>query len=304
MRMVAVASRRGGGRPRRCAFTLIELLVVVAVIALLVSFLLPALGLARETTKAAVCGSNQRQLSIAATAYTADNQDWMNPLEDWRSGDSALVEVTFRVLLFQYVGQMPRIFDCPSERVFVYADGFSASDESRTLAAGGALTNDRESWDRLYGIIHPLERWNFGGLGIAGVHWFRKNPPDLDTRPRVMPFGRTIEAGYREGLRKFAEIRAPGKLIWFGDGASNAATATWGDDNGWWIKSQAPGYAQGEPGFNRRQQNDYGCDRHRDQANYAFADGHVAKLRAADIHCQIYDCWWSIRPDVHRPTTD
>jgi len=44
------------------AFTLIELLVVVAVIALLVTMLVPALGRARDLTQSAVCRSQLRQL--------------------------------------------------------------------------------------------------------------------------------------------------------------------------------------------------------------------------------------------------
>lgn len=54
-------------------FTLIELLVVIAIIALLLSIVLPSLRLAKEAGKRVVCMSNQRQLSLAWTLYTENN---------------------------------------------------------------------------------------------------------------------------------------------------------------------------------------------------------------------------------------
>lgn len=56
-------------------FTLIELLVVVAIIGILASLLLPSLGKAREKTKRAVCGSQQKQIGIAIYTFTADGDD-------------------------------------------------------------------------------------------------------------------------------------------------------------------------------------------------------------------------------------
>jgi prepilin-type N-terminal cleavage/methylation domain-containing protein len=53
-------------------FTLIELLVVVAIIAILMSLLLPALRLAREAAMEAKCLSQHRQLVVAATVYAHD----------------------------------------------------------------------------------------------------------------------------------------------------------------------------------------------------------------------------------------
>lgn len=55
-----------------CGFTLIELLVVVSIIALLVSLLLPALGLVRSAARTATCASGMRQIGLALTAYSIE----------------------------------------------------------------------------------------------------------------------------------------------------------------------------------------------------------------------------------------
>ncbi|MCC7191504.1 MAG: DUF1559 domain-containing protein [Phycisphaeraceae bacterium] len=60
---------------RYTGFTLVELLVVISIIALLIALLLPALGKARETTRATVCSNNLHQLGIGMHSYAADHQD-------------------------------------------------------------------------------------------------------------------------------------------------------------------------------------------------------------------------------------
>ena len=76
---------------KRSAFTLVELLVVIAVIALLVAILIPAVNAAREYARRAQCLSQQRSLAVAMIGYDKENDGlpgYLNqlgttPLRSW-----------------------------------------------------------------------------------------------------------------------------------------------------------------------------------------------------------------------------
>lgn len=69
------------------AFTLIELLVSIAIIALLMGLLLPVLGEARDSVRAAVCLSNSRQMASALLNYAGEYDESLVPMEQRRGGD-------------------------------------------------------------------------------------------------------------------------------------------------------------------------------------------------------------------------
>jgi len=63
----------------RKLFTLIELLFVIAIISILASLLLPALGKAKNKSKEIICRGNLKQIGLAAHMYIGDFNDNFPP---------------------------------------------------------------------------------------------------------------------------------------------------------------------------------------------------------------------------------
>ena len=63
--------------PMRSAFSLVELLVVVAILALLISILMPVLGRAKELTRRAVCATQLHNVAQAQGAYASESRNML-----------------------------------------------------------------------------------------------------------------------------------------------------------------------------------------------------------------------------------
>jgi prepilin-type N-terminal cleavage/methylation domain-containing protein len=103
------------------AFTLIELLVVVAIIAMLVGILLPALGRARAAGKRTKCQANLHSIGQGIRAYMDENHGYYPPMCGIKEQEQELAPTNPRLsmwpLLKNFVGNQKEVFHCPSDKI-------------------------------------------------------------------------------------------------------------------------------------------------------------------------------------------
>lgn len=105
-------------RIKNRAFTLIELLVVVAIIALLMAILLPALSNAREQAKGVACATNLRGIGLAHAIYQDENQGWCLTRVSGTSGFKYWPETLYEAGIVAST----KAFLCPSDPLSAYND--------------------------------------------------------------------------------------------------------------------------------------------------------------------------------------
>lgn len=273
-------------RPPRHAFTLVELLVVIAVVALLVSILLPALAAARRSGRAAVCLSQIRQLQTASFQYALDHND--------RFIDAALAHgglgdprSAWPVTLSTYIGDALVLRSPGDDSPF-----WPSSDPRGGSSAGLSFPAYLELW-RTNPTSAPsavaLARWTSYGLNNY-LTASKAPPPELMTRPSYSALSKVPSpASTVHFLTMTRGLSQPPSSFALAD---HVHAETWGD---------------GEPGSAPRL-----ADRQLDTAlwagrpgtptaltNYGFADGHAAPLTFAQVYSDsqrnLFD------PDAQRP---
>jgi prepilin-type N-terminal cleavage/methylation domain-containing protein/prepilin-type processing-associated H-X9-DG protein len=112
----------------RNGFTLLELLVVVAIIAILIALLLPAISRAKDKTKQTVCKNNLQQISLGIHMYL-DDQNNGSPGNTNAANYPILSWTDYRGLIKDYIGvkgaasPQDMVFACPADSFFCDMSG-------------------------------------------------------------------------------------------------------------------------------------------------------------------------------------
>jgi prepilin-type N-terminal cleavage/methylation domain-containing protein len=195
--------RTSGTPDSKAGFTLIEMLVVVAIMALLLSLMVPGIGKMQDRAATVACMNNLRQIGTALLMNAGDNQGRLpydTTLTNWNTTGHGYALVPEESTLRNYLGKMDvyvvpheykkgkRILECP---VYTFKeDGFEHK---------------------------PVASWNFKPSTIYwSIRTYRLNDWLFELDPATSP------NGWTDGKLKLSpltgQISNPGKLILAGEG--------------------------------------------------------------------------------------
>lgn len=267
-------------RPRnRRGITLIEMLVVTAIIALLVSILLPSLTRARRSAMLLKCQTVLREQGVAARLHAGDHEGYM-PIAGWlwsmtgnannnvgisdpdkrhyvyfRESNQA-VPVGINGSLAPYLGAR---VDLESRAT---AEQSLATDDVRKLFACPSQDNVTGSRSiRMNNWWSPVEYSSYGWNDAAMGRW-----PGFSSHPAKLRSSRRMGNTHL--------IAHPDKVMLYGDALPNSLTSNYCQREFWDHTSQITLY-ECSLNLNAAGLNKFDFARHSEMMNVIFFDNHV-----------------------------
>lgn len=239
---------------RAMAFTLIELLVVVAIIAILIGILLPALSRSRRAAWTAQCLSNMRNLALAQQVYSNEHKGMLI--------DYGLTHGGEQIYTLSWIRDLQEYYDTP------------------LVARSPADTSPH--WRDTSGVpgepirIGSEDRFRLSSYGINDML-----TSHLDEQ--LDPYGNPYPIIYN----RIDRIVSPSKTVQFLIMAYEGgfAVSDHVHPGQWWLGDFLPDYPP-QTAATQVQTNAHGgvYQTWEARSNYAFLDGHAATLPFRDVY--------------------
>ncbi|MGB9624520.1 MAG: type II secretion system protein [Phycisphaerae bacterium] len=301
------------------AFTLIELLVVVAIIALLVSILLPSLATAREQAKAAVCLSRLKNLITAEQLYQNEFQGYIpgSPLTtgyglavyDPKLGPKAGVwQPGMPINTFDYtvplLRQMGQVFSTANKKresyFFTTTIGPMQCPSNNQIAPNMNRSSDRQ-WD-IQAISYLTMNTLMRGGKAAYDYWNGRPSPALmsgvGAKDMAMPGGGDIVRVPDGYFPKIDRIGRASIKVYLADGLRYAVNDFYLDYNP--NQSDFGGFHSAEPPCDYRNGSKVNQD-YTTGKKFAYRHGRGTVINAAmlDGHAEPLKAFWDLNDKTH-----